>query len=134
MYFCNKSNKLVGTANFLAWKNRTGLLLKENELLDYIKGSVSVPAKEQTQALAKYNKDEIRTQRILIESIKDALIPYVSKLEISKEIYDKLVELFSVSTVGEVISLRNDLYKMKMFKEEGIAPYFEKISEMRDQL
>ena len=35
--------------------------------------------KEQTQALAKYNKDETRAQRILIESIKDSLIPYVSK-------------------------------------------------------
>src|ERR1700733_10288546 len=50
-----------------------------------------------------------------------------------KEIYDKLVELFSVSTIREVISLRNELYKMKITKE-GIAPYFMNISEMRDQL
>ena len=70
---------------------------------------------------------------ILIESIKDSVIPNVSKFETSKEIYDKLVELFSVSTTGEVISLRNELYKMKITKE-GIAPYFMKISEMRDQL
>jgi len=54
-------------------------------------------------------------------------------LETSKEIYDKLVELFSVTTAGEVISLRNKVYKMKISKE-GIAPYFMKISEMRDQL
>jgi len=50
-----------------------------------------------------------------------------------KEIYDNLVELFSVLTSGEVISLRNELYKMKITKE-GIAPYFMKISEMKDQL
>ena len=70
---------------------------------------------------------------ILIKSIKDSLIPYVSKFEISKEIYDKLVELFSVSTVEEVILLRNELYKMKISKK-GITPYFMKISKMRDQL
>jgi len=51
-------------------------------------------------------KGDLRAQRILIESINDSLIPYVSKLESSKEIYDKLVELFSVSTAEEVISLR----------------------------
>lgn len=102
--FCKESNKLVGTNNFLAWKNRTDLLLKENELLEHVKGNTTTPAKEKTQSLAKYNKDETRTQRILIESIKDSFIPYVSKFETSKEIYDKLVELFLVSTAEEVIS------------------------------
>ena len=43
-------------------------------------------------------KGEIRAQRILIESIKDSLIPYVSKLTNAKEIYNTLVELFFVST------------------------------------
>lgn len=132
MSFCKESNKLVGTTNFLAWKKRTNLLLKENELLYYVKGSVTILAKEQTQTLAKYNKDETRTQRILIESIKNPFIPCVFKFETSKKIYDKLVELFSVSTAGEVISLHNELYKMKISKEEGIAPYFMKVSEMRD--
>ena len=133
MSFCKEGNKLVGTNNFIAWKKRTDLLLKENELLEYVKGNITIPTKEQTQALAKYNKDETRAQRILIELIKDFFLHYVSKFETSKEIYDKLVGLFSVSTTGEVISLRNELYKMKITKE-GIAPYFMKISEMRDQL
>ena len=73
-------------------------------------------------------KGEVRARSILIESIKDPLIPYVSKLETSKEIYDKLVELFSVSTAGEVISLRQKIYKMKISKEEGITSYFMRIS------
>ena len=124
---------MVGTNNFLAWKKRTDLLFKKNELLEHVKENITIPAKEQTQALAKYNKDETRAQRILIEAIKDSLIPYVSKFETSKEIYDKLVELFSISTTKEVISLRNELYKMKI-TNEGIAPDFMKISEMRDQL
>ena len=36
---------------------------------------------------------EVKAQRILVKSIKGPLIRYVSKLETSKEIYDKLVEL-----------------------------------------
>ena len=68
-------------------------------------------------------KGEIIVQRILIESIKDSLIHYVSKMETTKDIYEKLVELFSVSTAGEAISLRQELYKMKLSREEGITSY-----------
>ena len=35
MSFYKERNKLVGTNNFLAWKKRTDLLLKENELLEH---------------------------------------------------------------------------------------------------
>jgi len=133
MYFCKESNELVGTANFLAWKKRTDLNLIENEVMDPIKGSITQPPKEYTQAHARFMKGEVRAQRILIESI-DSLIPYISKLETAKAIYDKLVELFSVSTTEEVISLRQELYKLKISKEDGIASYFMRISKIRDQL
>ena len=104
--FCKEINKLVGLSNFLASKKKTDLILIENEVVGHIKGSINKPPKEEAQALAKHMRGEIRAQRILIESIKDPLITYVSKLETSKEIYDKLLELFFVSTTREVISLR----------------------------
>ena len=79
-------------------------------------------------------KGEVRSQRILIESIKDSLIPYVAKLKTTKEIYETLVELFSISTVGEIISLRTELYKMKISKEEGVASYLMRVSQIKDRL
>ena len=45
-----------------------------------------------------------------------------------------MVELYTLSTAGEAISLRQELYRMKMSKEEGIASYFMKIYEIKDQL
>ena len=84
MSFCKESNKLIGVSNFHAWNKRIDLNLIENEVMDYIKGSATRPSKEDTQAHAKYMKGDIRAQRILIESIKESLIPYVSKLESSK--------------------------------------------------
>ena len=91
MFFCKEINKLVGASNYLAWKKRTNLNLIENKVMEHIKGSITKPTKEDAQALAKYMKGEVRAQRFLIESIKNPLIPYVSKHESSKEIYDKLV-------------------------------------------
>jgi len=66
---------LVGTSNYLAWKKRIDLILMENEVIEYVEGSITKPSQEQSQALSKYIKGEIRAQRILIESIKDSLIP-----------------------------------------------------------
>jgi len=40
--------------------------------MNHIKGLVTKPAKEDTQAHAKYMKGEGSAQRILIESIKDS--------------------------------------------------------------
>ena len=59
----------------------TDLNLIENEVMDYIKASATRHSKEDTQEHAKYMKGDIRAQRILIESIKDSLIPYVSKVK-----------------------------------------------------
>jgi len=134
MSFCKECNKLVGPSNYLTWKKRTYLNLIENEAMEYVKGSISKPGKEDAQSLEKYMKGEFRAQMILIESIKDPLIPYVSKLETSKEIYEKLIELYYVSITREVISLRQELYKLKMLREYGIASYFMRIYEIGDQL
>ena len=40
--------------------------LIEDEVMDYIEGSIVQPPKEDTSAYAKYMKGEIRAQRILI--------------------------------------------------------------------
>ena len=84
MYFCKERNKLIGSSYFLAWKKSIYLILIENEVIKYVKGLNSKPSQDQDQALSKYMKGEIRAQTILIESIKDSLIPYVEKLEKSK--------------------------------------------------
>ena len=102
--------------------------------MSYIKGSTIQPSKEDIQAYTKYMKGDVRARRILIESIQDSLIPSVSNLESSKEIYDKLVELFSKGSAGEIISPRQKLYKLIMSRKEGIIPYLVDIFAIRDQL
>ena len=61
MSFCKESNKLVGAANYLAWKKRTNLNLIENKVMNHIKGSITKPGKEDNQAHAKYMKGEVTT-------------------------------------------------------------------------
>ena len=109
MTYCLESNKLVGLSNFNAWKKRTNMKLIENKVMGFIEGSTTQHPNEDILAYIKYMQGDIKSRRILIESIKDSLIPYVLKLESSKEIYDKLVELFSKGSTKEIISLRKKL-------------------------
>jgi hypothetical protein len=69
-------DKIEGVKNFCAWKYRIGLLIKENYLARFVKEEVSEPTDAAEKE--KHQKDTIRAKRIIADSIKDHLIPYVS--------------------------------------------------------
>ena len=85
-------DKLEGIENFWAWKYRIGLILRENDLDKYIKGEVAEP--EDDEAEEKHKKDLIRTMRIIVDSIKDHLIPQVSSKKTPDQMYDSPYRMY----------------------------------------
>ena len=73
---------LEGAENFWAWKYRISLILEENELDTYISGEVPVPEGDEAKSLHK--KNLVKAKRIIVDSIKDHLIPQVSSLKTPK--------------------------------------------------
>jgi hypothetical protein len=69
-------DKMEGVEKFHAWKYRIGLILEENDLEKFVKGEILEP--DDAAEKAKHQKDTIRAKRIIADSIKDHLIPYVS--------------------------------------------------------
>jgi hypothetical protein len=84
--------------------------------------------------LEKFKDSDINAMSIIVDSIKDHLIPYISHLDSSKKMYDALTNLFSVRNIGHVISLKNELCDMKMNDDDSITSYFMRISQLRDQI
>lgn len=115
--FYKERNKIIGASNYLAWKKRIDLILIEQDIMGYVTREVTEPEKDKTQELEKYKKGEVRAQRIIMESIKDSLALFVANMKTSKAMYDKLVNLYSVSTTSQNMSLRNKFYKMKKPKD-----------------
>ena len=64
---------LEGADNFRAWKYRISLVLDENDLDSYISEEVLVPEGDEAKALHK--KKLVMAKRIIVDSIKDHLIP-----------------------------------------------------------
>ena len=72
----NLDENIEGVENFIAWNYRIMLILEENDLEGFIKEEVAEP--EGYEAKAKHKKDMIKAKRIIVDSIKDHLIPQVS--------------------------------------------------------
>ena len=66
-------DKLEGIENFLAWKYMIGIILRENGLEKYIKDEFADPM--EVEAKEKHEQDLIKAMRIIVDSIKDHLIP-----------------------------------------------------------
>ena len=86
--------KLEGVDDFQAWKYRISLVLEENELGSYINGEVPVLEGDEEKALHK--KKMVMAKRIIVDSIKDHLIPQVSSLKTPKAMFDALTKCWAI--------------------------------------
>jgi hypothetical protein len=127
-YSMKSENKLDGASNFRAWKTRIDLILAKNKVLDIVKGNIVKPEFEEGKekelqnvaAMEKFKDVDINAMSIIVDSIKDHLIPYISHLDSSK-MYNALTNLFSVRNIGQVMSLKNELRDMKMNNDDSIT-------------
>jgi hypothetical protein len=86
---------LDGAANFISWKERIVLLLQECEVWDIMENTqtnhVTVPT--DATLLFAYNKKNIKAKRIILDTIKDHVIPHVTGKYNSYEMWDSLTKL-----------------------------------------
>jgi hypothetical protein len=129
-------NKLEGASNLRAWKTRIDLILAKNKVLDIVKGKIVKPEFKEGEekephnvaSMEKFKDVDINAMHIIVDSIKDHLIPYISHIDSSKKMYDALTNLFSVRNIGQVMSMKNELRDMKMNDDDSITSYFVRIS------
>jgi hypothetical protein len=125
-------DKLEGVENCCAWKYRIGLILEENDLARFVKEELPKP--DDAAKKAKHQKNTIRAKRIIADSIKDHLIPYVSSKNTPKEMFDALTRLYEGKNINRKMNLRTQLKNTRMQKGEIIQEYFSRISEFKEQL
>ena len=128
----NLMKRLVNLKKFRAWKHRISLVLEENELDTYISGEVPVPQGDEAKDLHK--KNLVKAKRIIVDSIKDHLIPQVSSLKTPKEMFYSLTKLFEGNNINMKRTLRNQFKNVNIQNEETIQPYFTRVSQIKEQI
>jgi hypothetical protein len=111
-------------------------------VLDIVKGKIVEPQFEEGKekepqnivVMEKFKYSDTNSMSIIVDSIEDHLIPYISHLDSSKKMYDALTNLISVRKIGQVMSLKNELYDMKINDDDSITSYFVRISQLRYKL
>jgi hypothetical protein len=118
-------DRLDGAPNFLSWKERVTLLLKEHDLWEIMEKVV--PKLTDATQLAPHEKD-IKSQRVIMDAVKDHLIPHVAEKQSAREMFKALVDLFQSNNLNMKMILRNKLRSIKMSRFDNVSSYFMRIT------
>jgi hypothetical protein len=78
--------------------------------------------------LAAYNKKNVKAKMILLDVVKDHIIPHVSKKKNSYEMWEALTKLYQSGNQNRKMVLREKLRSTKMSKTDTVASYLPRIS------
>eukprot|EP00253_Pinus_taeda_P029696 PITA_29696 len=128
-------DKLCEKSNYHGWKMSIDLTLEDQGVLDHVRGNiVEPPSNAPAAARNKWKTGKVKTKKIIRDSIDKRLVAYISDLNTSKEIYDRLVSLFKVNDANQVLFLRNKLKEIKKGKDESMQAYFLRITKIKNDL
>jgi hypothetical protein len=119
-------DRLDGATNFSPWKERIALMLEENEIWDIVEKTQVVPT--DTALLVAFNKKNMKSKRMLLDVMKDHIIPHVSEKKNAYEMWEALTKLYQSGNQNKKMVLREKLGSTKMSKTDTVASYLTKIS------
>jgi hypothetical protein len=125
-------DRLDGSNNFNSWKSRLQIILEEDDLLSVIQKDL--PETVINEWKEERKEDNVKARKIIIYSMRDHLLPRISNLKIAYEMYEALNNIFESNNTLRALTLKGQLQNIKMKKDDIVATFFMKISEIRDQL
>ena len=91
-------DRLDGATNFISWKTRVLLILEENDLLKIVNEKVPEPKAKEDKS--QWRKSDAKARRILVDSVKDHLVPQVSEKKTARKMFKTLKKLFEHSSIN----------------------------------
>jgi len=125
-------DRLEGATNFNVWKLRTTNILQEHDLEQYVTIVVEEPTTNARRAA--FRKSQTKAKRIIIDSVKDSIMPMMTSLMTTKDCMDTLVNLYEKQAPSQKRTLKHKLKYLKMEKAESVASFRSKIAQIRDHL
>ena len=82
-------NHLHGATNFISWRSRV-LILEENYLLKLF--NEKVPESDDEEKKSHWGNSNARATRILVDSIRDDLVPQISQKKTTRKMLKTIKE------------------------------------------
>ena len=96
-------DRLDGAGNFVPWKARILLVLEENVLWDEVVNHITahpiviLDVTVDPIGLVAFNKKDIKAKRIILDAVKDHVIPHILSKDRAHKMWDALTGLFQSS-------------------------------------
>jgi hypothetical protein len=85
-------DRLDGASNLCPWREKISLVLEDNGMLEIVEGKMAAPA--DLVKLDSHAKKDVKAKRILVDGVKDHIIPHFSGKKTMREMWDALVNLY----------------------------------------
>ena len=88
------------------------------------------------QRLAQHTKNDTKARRIILEGVRDHIIPHLNEKTTMYEMFKFKVifNLFQASTDVTKLALKEKLRSKQMSKDEPIITYLSKFTQVQDEL
>jgi hypothetical protein len=121
-------DRLEGETKIFSWKERFLLLFKENDVKECVESVVVAPS--DPQELEAHKNKEGKAKHVLIESMKDHLIPHIAEKENSKDMYDYFVVLYQNKNTDMMLHLKHQLQIVRIIGEDRFVSYLMNITQI----
>lgn len=81
-----------------------------------------------------FKKNQAKAKRIIFDSVKDSIMPVIASLKTAKKCFDTLTNLYETKAPNQKRIHKKLICTLKMEKDDTVASFFTKISQVRDQL
>ena len=84
--------------------------------------------------MAQHNKKDAKAKRIILEEVKDHIIPHLSSKKTAKEMWSAIIGLYQSTSEARKLVLRDKLRNIKMAKSEPVVSYLTRFTQFKDEL
>ncbi len=80
------------------------------------------------------NTKDTKAQRIILDAIKDHVIPIIGEKTCAYEMFDALIKTFQSSNENRKMVLKEKLKCIRMAKGECVTSYLTQIKQVKDEV
>ena len=125
-------DRLDEAFNFVIWKARILAILDKPRIEDYALKTVAVPV--DPDANEKYEEAMAKVKCMILDGVKDHVIPHIAKKNTAREMWQMLTTLYQSSFVQRKMLLENQLRSYQMQKGKEIDHFLLRLQAICDQL
>ena len=125
-------DRLRGAQNFPTLKERIIRIIDVSDAEEHIDSTKITPT--DPAKLVPWKKIDSRAMLIILDGVKDHIVPHLSGKKTASEMWKALESLYQSKNENWKMVLQERMRSTKMAKGEGVVPYLTRLTQIRDEL